>query len=235
MELAAAKTLINEGIVPDAAAGFSLGEVTAAAMTGTVDEKTGFRLVCKRGQLMQEASLKHDTSMAAVVKLTEEQVIDACKKYADVYPVNFNCPGQITVAGLKSEMKDFAADIKELGGRALPLKVKGAFHSPFMEEAAQSFGQVLETADFHESEIKLYSNVTGMPYTDNVKGTLTKQIKSPVQWEKLIRNMINDGVDTFIEIGPAVTLINMIKKIDSTVKTYAVSDMETILAEVKQC
>ena len=100
VELAAANVLLEKGIVPDSAAGFSLGEVAAAAVSGVFDSETGFRLVCRRGELMQREAEKYDTFMAAVVKLTPEQVQKICGKYEGVYPVNYNCPGQITVSGL---------------------------------------------------------------------------------------------------------------------------------------
>ena len=230
MELAAAEVLFDKGVTPDAVAGFSLGEVTAATAAGVFDNETGFRLVMKRGELMQREAEKFDTSMAAVVKLTPEQVEEVCKGYSDVYPVNFNCPGQITVSGLASQMADFSADVKKAGGRALPLKLKGAFHSPFMKEASEAFAEELARVDIKERKITLYSNLTSMPYTDDVQGLLSKQICSPVLWEKIIRNMIAEGVDTFIEIGPGRTLTNMIKKIDANVKAQTVTEY---LAEVE--
>lgn len=232
MELAAATVLIEKGIAPDVVAGFSLGEVVAATVSGAFDSETGFRLVCKRGELMQSEAERFDTSMAAVVKLTPERVQEVCNKYSEVYPVNFNCPGQITVSGISSQMTDFFADVKAAGGRAIPLKVKGAFHSPFMKAAAESFVEELEKAETKERSITLYSNMTAEVYTDDVVGLLSKQICSPVQWEKIIRNMIADGVDAFIEIGPGKTLTNMIKKIDAEVKAVSVNDY---LAEVDVC
>ena len=230
MELAAANVLFDKGVKPEALAGFSLGEVTAATAAGIFDNETGFRLVCKRGELMQTEAEKFDTSMAAVVKLTPEQVQDVCAKYSDVYPVNFNCPGQITVSGLASQMKDFSADVKAAGGRALPLKLKGAFHSPFMNAASEAFRVELENAKINKGNITLYSNLTSMPYTDDVAELLSKQICSPVLWEKIVRNMIADGFDTFIEIGPGRTLTNMIKKISADVKAQTV---EEYLSEVE--
>lgn len=232
MELAAASVLIGKGITPDVVAGFSLGEVVAATVSGTFDNETGFRLVCKRGELMQSEAEKFDTSMAAVVKLTAEQVQDVCSKYSDVYPVNFNCPEQITVSGFSSQMADFFSDIKAAGGRAIPLKVKGAFHSPFMKAAAESFAEELKQSVTKERNITLYSNMTAEVYTDDVESLLSAQICNPVQWEKIIRNMISDGVDTLIEIGPGKTLTNMIKKISADVK--AVNIME-YLAEIEGC
>ena len=232
MELAAASVLVEKGIRPDVVAGFSLGEVVAATVSGAFNNETGFRLVYKRGELMQCEAEKFDTSMAAVVKLTPEQVQEVCDKYSNVYPVNFNCPGQITVSGLSSQMTDFFADVKAAGGRAIPLKVKGAFHSPFMNEAAKAFAEELKKAEIKERTITLYSNMTAEPYGDDVVGLLSSQICSPVQWEKIIRNMVSDGVDTFIEIGPGKTLTNMIKKISADVKAVNITEY---LAEVEEC
>ena len=232
MELAAASVLMEKGITPDMVAGFSLGEVVAATVSGAFDNETGFRLVCKRGKLMQSEAEKLDTSMAAVVKLTPEQVRAVCSKYSDVYPVNFNCPGQITVSGLSTQMTAFFVDVKAAGGRAIPLKVKGAFHSPFMKAAAESFAEELKKAEVKERSITLYSNMTAEPYADDVVGLLSSQICSPVQWETIIRNMVSDGVDTFIEIGPGKTLTNMIQKISTDVKAVNITEY---LAKVEEC
>ena len=232
MELAAAEVLMEKGIVPEALAGFSLGEVVAATVGGIFDKETGFRLVCKRGERMQDEADKFDTSMAAVVKLTAEQVKEICSKYPDIYPVNFNCPGQIAVAGLSSQMPDFSADIRAAGGRAIPLKVKAAFHSPYMKGAAKAFAGELAAVKVKESSIPLYSNVTAEPYGEDAAELLSSQICHPVQWERLVRNMIRDGVDTFIEIGPGRTLTNMIKKISPDVRAVGVMDY---LAEVEAC
>lgn len=232
MELAAASVLLGKGIAPDALAGFSLGEVVAATVSGAFDNETGFRLVCKRGELMQAEAEKYDTSMAAVVKLTNEQVQEICGKYSDVYPVNFNCPEQVTVSGLSSQMADFFAAVKAAGGRAIPLKVKGAFHSPFMLAAAEAFAKELEAVHIHSRSLPLYSNMTANIYTDDVADLLAGQICSPVQWENIIRNMLAEGIDTFIEIGPGKTLTNMIRKINSEAVAVNVTEY---LAEVEKC
>lgn len=218
MELAAAEVLREKGIVPDAAAGFSLGEVIAAAFAGLFDHSTGFSLVCRRGQLMQAEAEKHDTAMAAVVKLPAETVEALCANHRELYPVNYNCPGQITVSGLSSEMAAFSAEVKAAGGRALPLKVKGAFHSPFMADAAKAFAEDLAKTEMNPPTISLYSDVTAEEYSGDPAYLLAKQIASPVRWEALVRNLIAAGVDTFIEIGPGKTLANMITKIDPAVK-----------------
>lgn len=235
MELAAASVLAERGIVPEAVAGFSLGEVVACAFSGIVDKETGFRLVCRRGELMQAAAEKQDTSMAAVVKLDNETVKKLCSKYSAVYPVNFNCPGQVSVAALSSEMASFSADVKAAGGRALPIKVKGGFHSPFMKEASEAFAKELSGLTFNKSEIILYSNKTAKPYTDGVAELLSEQICNPVRWEEAVRNMIASGIDTFIEIGPGKTLTNMIRKISAEVKVYSVCELSTVISEVSGC
>ena len=222
MELAAAAALLEKGVTPDAVAGFSLGEVTAATVAGVFDHETGFRLVCRRGQLMQQEAEKFDTAMAAVVKLPAEEVRRICEGLSACYPVNFNCPGNITVSGPASEMPALTAAVKAAGGRALPLKVKGAFHSPFMKEAADAFAGELAQARLRPNIITLYSDLTARPYEGDPVQLLSEQICSPVRWEGLIRNMIADGVDTFVEIGPGRTLTNMMKKIDPSVTAKTV-------------
>ena len=226
LELSLAAALKEKGLAPDAAAGFSLGEICAAALAGLYSAETGFRLVMERGALMQAAAQEQDTAMAAVLKLTKEQVENLCAKHENLYPVNFNCPGQIAVSGLKQEMDAFLPEVKAAGGRAIPLKVRGAFHSPFMEKASQGFEEVLKGAEMGKPNLPLYSDLTAEAYGENPRELLAKQICSPVQWETLIRNMIASGVDTFVEIGPGRTLTNLIKKIDPAVT--AVTGMEKL-------
>lgn len=230
MELAACAVLKEKGVTPDAVAGFSLGEVCAATAAGCFDLQTGFSLVCKRGGLMQAESERHDSAMAAVVKLTAAQVTDLCKDFPGIWPVNFNCPGNTTVSGLAEQMPAFTAAVKAAGGRALPLKVKGAFHSPLMESAAEAFASEIAAAGMSAPEIPLYSNVSGGLYNNDAASLLARQIATPVRWETIIRNMIADGIDTFVEIGPGRTLTNMIKKIDPNVTAKTVAEVleETI-------
>ena len=232
LEMAAAAVLKERGVMPDAAAGFSLGEVAAAAACGVFDLETGFRLVCRRGELMQREAEKADTAMAAVLKLAPEAVEEICGRYGDVYAVNFNCPGQITVSGLSGRMADVMADVKAAGGRAVPLKVKGAFHSPFMREAAAAFAGALSEARICENTIPLWSDMTAEPYAGNAAELLSGQICSPVQWERIIRNMIAEGIDTFIEIGPGKTLCGMIRRICPEARAVSVTEY---LAEVEAC
>ena len=233
MEMAGASVLKEKGIVPSCVAGFSLGEVVALTYAGYATLEDGFNLVCKRGEIMQAEAEKHNTSMVAVVKLTPDVVKELASKYTHVYPVNFNCPGNISVSGDAEQILTFSNDVKEAGGRAIPLKVKGAFHSPYMASASQNFAKELEKTNFKKAEVELYSNLTAKPYGENIKELLSKQISNPVLWEEIIKNMLNSGVDTFIEIGPGKTLSNMVAKINNEVKVYSISNIEQILSEVK--
>lgn len=238
VELAAAAALAERGLKADMAAGFSLGEIGALTYTGAVDFATGFHLVCRRGELMQAAAEEQPTAMAAVLKLSNEDVEGLCAQFDQVYPVNYNCPGQVSVACAREQLAPFSAAVKAAGGRALPLKVRGGFHSPFMASAAQGFAGVLADCQVGRPEIPLYSNCTGGVYTGDPKELLARQIASPVRWETIVRNMIAAGADTFLELGPGKTLCGLIGKIDKRVKTYALStreDLETILREVAGC
>lgn len=225
MELAAATVLMEHGICPEMAAGFSLGEMPAAVVSGMLDFETGFRLVCRRGAWMQMASDQADTMMAAVLRLPAEQVQQVCRTVPDVYPVNFNCPGQVTVSGHSVQMEEFSAAIRAAGGRVLPLKVAGAFHSPFMREAAEKFAKELAPLTFRKPRIPLYSDLTAAIYTEDVVRLLSQQICHPVQWEKLVHNIIEAGADTFVEIGPGKTLTNLIRKIDPSVTAKCVTEL----------
>lgn len=238
VETAAAAALNEAGIRADMTAGFSLGELSALSYAHVVDTSTCFRLVCRRASLMQEASGTAETAMAAVVKLSNETVEELCSRFERVYPVNYNCPGQVTVAGLKSSMSAFSAAVKETRGRALPLKVSGGFHSPFMENASEKFAERLKDVEFRNPAIPLYSNLTGAVYEGDMKLLLEKQICSPVRWEAIVRDMIRCGADTFIEAGPGNVLQGLIRKIDPNVRVFGVSDAETlekVIGEVKVC
>lgn len=234
VELAAAAALMEAGIQPDAVAGFSLGEVVALCAAGVVDFETGMKLVSRRGKVMQAAAEKTPTGMAAVLKLEPETVEAVCAQFKQVYPVNYNCPGQIAVAGLSEEMPEFQKAVKAAGGRAVPLRVSGGFHSPFMAEAAEQFDAALQEAELHEPKLPLYSNYTGKPYEGDARELLQKQICNPVRWENIVRNLIAEGVDTFYEVGPGSTLSGLIAKIDSSVRCFSVSDAQS-LKEVTAC
>lgn len=238
VEWAAATALREAGVTCDMVAGFSLGEIAALAYAGVVSPTDGFRLVIKRGQLMHEASEAVDSGMMAVLKLTAKEVEELCSHYDHVYPVNYNCPGQLVVAGLKEELALFAQEVKTAGGRGLPLKVKGAFHTPLMAKAASSFAKVLSDYEMQEATIPLYSNYSGKPYDHDYRNGLAKQLCNPVRWQQCVEHMIESGADTFIELGPGTTLCGLIRKIDSSVRTLHVEDAQSFnetLMEVRSC
>ena len=131
-----------------------------------------------------------DTSMAAVLKLNNQQVEDICAQYEHVYPVNYNCPGQLVISGRTEEIEACKSKIKEAGGRIVPLAVSGGFHSPFMSQAAKQFGVFLkEMENIAPPSLPVYANETALPYGKDVKLTMERQIDHPVHWEQLIRQM----------------------------------------------
>ena len=234
VELAAAAALDAAGVKCSMTAGFSLGEISALTYSKAVTLEDGFKLVCLRGKFMQEASEGVDGGMAAVIKLSATQVEELCSKYEHVYPVNYNCPGQISVSGLKSELSDFSSEVKVAGGRAIPIRVNGVFHSPLMEDASKKFGDALEGFDVKTPETTLYSDYTADIYVNDYKALLAKQICSPVKWQSIIEDMIDKGIDTFIEIGPGKTLCGLISKINSEVRTFNVEDSESLNNTIRE-
>jgi len=217
VDLAAAASLKESGIMADMLAGFSLGEVAALTFSEAVSYEEGFKLVCIRAKLMQQASETVSAGMAAVLKLSDEKVIALCNDFDNIHPVNFNSDGQVVVAGLKDQLEPFIGHVKNVGGRAMPLKVGGAFHSPFMAGAADAFAEVLGALDIAEPQVPLYSNMTAKPYENNLKELLSKQICSPVMWRVAVENMIAAGADTFIEVGPGKTLSGLVSRINPEV------------------
>ena len=224
VDLSAALSLEERGVKADAVAGFSLGEIAALAFAGAYSHEDGFKIVSKRGELMDRAAGEAETAMCAVLKLDSETVSKTAQEFEKLYAVNFNSPGQTVVSGLKSSMDAFSEKIKELGGRTIPLAVSAAFHSPFMEKAAGEFKNELESFDIKLPEIPVYANLTAKPYEGDVRDALEKQMKSPVKWQETVENMIADGVTDFIEVGAGKTLSGLIKKISKDVRVYSVED-----------
>lgn len=228
VDLAAALSLEERGIRADALAGFSLGEVAALAFGGAYSHTDGFKIVSKRGELMNKAAGEADTAMYAVLKLDSETVSSACSDFDRLYAVNFNSPGQTVVSGLKASFPPFEEKIKELGGRCIPLAVSAAFHSPFMENAAADFKTALGEFDIALPKIPVYSNYTAKPYSSDPAEMLEKQMKSPVKWQETVENMISDGITDFIEVGAGKTLCGLIKKISKEVRVFSVEDAESL-------
>jgi len=228
VDLAAAAALTEAGVGAEMLAGFSLGELAALAYSGALSYEDGFRLVCKRAEYMQKASMEVDAGMVAVLKLSDSNVAEICGEFENVYPVNYNCDGQIVVAGIKNELEPFILRVKEKGGRAMPLKVGGGFHSPLMASAADGFAGALSEFDIGSPLKPLYSNVTAKPYGEDARELLEKQICSPVLWRASVENMMHAGADTFIEVGPGKTLCGLISRISDKVRTFNVEDGESL-------
>ena len=216
--LAIAVALRQNGIEPDCVAGFSLGEYAAHAIARTVTAETALTLVARRGALMAMAASKTEGGMAALLRCDLQQAAELCKKHADasgqvLVPANINCPGQVVISGQTEALDAACAEWKEQGGKFSPIKTSGAFHSPLMQYAADRMKPALEMTGFSAPEIDLYCNYNALPLeTGMAAESLYRQITSPVLWEDTIRNMIADGVDTFIECGPGKVLTGMVKR-----------------------
>lgn len=229
VDLASAYALCEAGMEPDMVAGFSLGEMAALAFSEAIDFEKGFELVCSRGELMHESSKQYESVMAAVLKLDNTLVEAICARRENVYPVNYNCPGQLVVACLKAELPQLKDDIKAAGGKFILLPVSGGFHSPFMRSAAEKLGKLLEKTELSYPKVPLYSNYEAKPYSrEGIANMLVKQMQNPVRWHETIENMIADGADTFIEVGAGKVLCGLISKISEKVRVYNVEDMESL-------
>jgi [acyl-carrier-protein] S-malonyltransferase len=226
-------------IQADFVAGHSLGEYSALVAAGALTFEEGVFAVRKRGELMEAAVPNREGTMAAILGLDREPLKEVTESVtAEGFPVqlaNLNCPGQIVISGTRKGVEIASERAKEAGAkRALPLDVSGPFHSSLMKPAAEKFKDVLNSLQIEDAKIPVIANVTAEPIThaDVIKEKLVEQLYSPVQWEDSVKKLIDLGVDTFIEIGPGKVLSGLVKKIDRTVKTFAVSDLETCLATV---
>ena len=225
-DLAAAKAAQERGIQPDCAAGFSLGEAVAIAFSGMLTEAEAFSMVCKRAELMNEAAQKNPGAMAAVMKLSPQQVETLCGPIENAWPVNYNSPKQTVVAASADTIDQVVEAASAQRGRAVKLAVSGAFHSPLMHSAADGLREYLASVSLREERLPVYANLTAEPYGGDKKETMAAQCENPVQWQKTIENMIANGVDTFIEVGVGKTLVGLIKKINPEVTVYQIENKE---------
>ena len=208
---------------PDMVAGHSLGEFSALVANGALSFEDGLKLVRQRALAMQEACDLEPSTMAAIIGLDDEVVINVCAEVEDVVPANFNCPGQVVISGSVNGVKQASEELKEAGARlTVPLKVAGAFHSPFMEPARKQLEIAIAETTFHQPTCPVYQNVNGKPVTDpaEIKANLIAQLTEPVLWTQTVQNMISDGADQFTEMGPGNVLQGLVKKIDRSV-TFA--------------
>jgi [acyl-carrier-protein] S-malonyltransferase len=231
--LAAMAVLQDKGMAPDMAAGHSLGEYSALAAVGALSFEDGLRVVKRRGELMAEAGERRPGSMAAIMGADDADVEDACAAVSEegdgvVQTANYNAPGQIVISGDEGAVEAATARIK---GRAIPLPVSGAFHSPLMEYAREGLGEVLEAVDIRTPDCPVYLNVTGEPSTDpdEIRQRLMEQLLSPVRWAQSLRRMQADGATRFVEVGAGNVLRGLVgRTLDDDVETAGAGTPDAI-------
>ena len=232
--IAALRALEEKGFSPDVVAGLSLGEYGALTAAKVLQFSTAVSLVKKRGRFMQEAVPKGVGTMAAILGLGEDGVREACTGASDsgiVEPANFNCPGQIVIGGENEAVKKACEIAKEKGAsRAMLLSVSAPFHTSMLSGAAEKLEEELKDVNLGEINTPVMTNVTGdyIENKDKIKNLLKQQVMSAVLWENTIKRMLEDGVDTFVEIGPGKVLSGFVKKIDKTVTILNVEDMKSL-------
>lgn len=225
------KELEKYNLKPDVCAGLSLGEYAAMTVCKVMSFEDAVRAVRKRGKLMQEAVPYGIGSMAAVIGLENEIVEKVCDDIEGVEVANYNCPGQVVISGIDKAVKKASGQLTEEGARrVLPLNVSGPFHSSMLKDAGEKLGEFLDTIEINNPKIPYVTNVTAEYINENtqIKDLLKKQVCSSVKWQQSVENMIKNGIDTFIEIGPGRTITGFIKKIDSSVKSYNIQKFEDV-------
>lgn len=209
---------LGEEFKPDMVAGHSLGEFSALVAAGALSFEDGLRLVAKRAAAMQKACEAQPSTMAAVIGLDDKVVEEICAAIDGVVvAANYNCPGQLVISGSIEAVDAACEQLKAAGARrALRLPVGGAFHSPLMEPAKVELQAAIEAAPFQTPICPVYQNVDAKPYTDpeQIKANLIAQLTAPVRWTYIVQNMLADGADSFVELGPGTVLQGLIKKVN---------------------
>ena len=222
---------LNAGLPPAGfVAGHSLGEYTALAAAGVLDFATTVYLARERGRLMYQAGQITPGGMAAIIGLDEPSLAEVCQQ-SGTRIANINCPGQIVISGAKGNLAKAVELVKAKGAyRAIPLQVSGAFHTPLMQPAVDGMAEIIATLDFNNPAIPIIGNTTAQPLATAgaVKEELLNQLCNCVQWQRSVEYMVNDGVSTFIEIGPGKVLAGLIKRIDRGVKIINIGDAEAV-------
>lgn len=238
--LAILEILKNNNIVAEMSAGLSLGEYTALINSKALSFEEGIKLIQKRGEYMQNLLPEGDWQMAAIMELSESQVEEVCKKVKSgfVVPANYNCVGQIAISGEKEAVIEAATIAKEIGAKkAIVLKTTGPFHTEKLSKASEALKKELENITIHKFETKVIKNLDGELYkdTDNVKEILAKHIVSPVRFSKTLENMLDSGIDTFIEVGPGKTLSGFVKRMptEKDIKILNINNVVSLQETIK--
>jgi len=215
--------LLGKSFNPDMVSGHSLGEFSALTAIGSVSFEDGLTLVSKRAKAMQSACNLNPGTMAAVIGVDHKLVEKICLDTVGiVVAANYNCPGQLVISGEMSAIKNACESLKTQGARrVLILPVGGAFHSPLMEPARDELARAIDDVSLTSPICPIYQNVTSLPIKDpeTIKANLISQLTAPVKWTSIVKNMLDDGVKEFIEVGPGKVLQGLSKKIDSNCKT----------------
>ncbi len=215
---------------PAFVAGHSLGEYTALAATDVLDFTTTVHLARERGRLMYEAGLKEPGGMVAIIGLEADLLIEVCDK-TNTQIANFNCPGQLVISGAMEHLPR-ASELAQARGarRIVPLDVSGAFHSPLMQPAREGLLEIINGLNFRDPSVPIIGNTTAKPLTtaEEIKTELTEQLCNCVQWQHSVEYMINEGITSFIEIGPGKVLSGLIKRINKDIDTQNIGDAEAI-------
>ena len=232
--LAMTEIVKERGLRPDVTAGLSLGEYAAISAAGGMKPLDAIRLVRKRGILMQHTVPAGEGAMCAILGLDKECIESVTEKIEGVSVANYNCPGQIVITGRTAAVEIAAQQLKEAGAkRTVMLNVSGPFHSELLLPAAKELEEELNKTEFHKLEIPYVTNVTAKKVLDiqETPELLVTQLTSPVRWQQSMEQMIADGVDTFVEIGPGKTLAGFMKKIDRSVKVCNIATWEDLEKE----
>jgi len=223
--------LIDKGLKPTALAGHSLGEYSALAIGGAFDFTTGLKLVKSRSENMANAGMEKSGTMAALVGLDDETVINLCRSYEGsgvVVPANFNSPGQVVISGNINAVEWAIKSSKDAGARmAVELNVSGAFHSPLMSPARENLAEMINSLEISDTVYPVFTNVDAKPVTKDIdiKSSLIRQLENPVLWAKSILEMKNKGINHFIEVGPGKVLQGLNKRIDRSIISQGVDSI----------
>jgi [acyl-carrier-protein] S-malonyltransferase len=207
-------------VEPRVVIGHSVGEYSALIAAGALDVPTGTRLVRERGLATAAIS---EGGMAAVLKLDDAQVEQLCAARDDVWPANYNCPGQVVISGRDEGIDAVEEGVREARGKLIRLQVSGAFHSPLVQPAATRLQPAVDATEFHELRTGFMSTVSNrLETSDRVPALLIEQLTAPVRFSQAVQALIADGIDTFVEIGPGGVLAGLIKRIDRSVTSASV-------------
>ena len=216
---------MGSAFAPDMVGGHSLGEFSALVAAGAMGFDDGLRLVIARANAMQKCCEKTPSTMAAVLKLDDKTVEDICASVQGevVVAANYNCPGQLVISGTNEGVAAACEKVKEAKGRALPLAVGGAFHSPLMEPARVELAEAIEKTVFSRPVCPCYQNVDALPHSDpvEIKRNLLMQLTSPVRWTATVQHMLADGAAEFIEVGPGTALQGMVKRVSPDANAHS--------------